>query len=370
MPSGGRRRGRPWRRVATASASTAPRSVPTRRRPCPVPSVTPPRLPPKSATGRVAGVYAQLADDFGIERAVTFVVLSPAPGLIASTSALMREFADRGRGQPDGEGTRGARGVRRQPVPVLWTRTRCCCTRPGDHQARGDGGARGHPRRRGARACAGMGRGDPDPGGARVGAVPLPVAHAPPTSAPPCPSTSSTAWCRRCSPRVCCRATRDGSRAVRSLAGQSIARTVGRQAVQGAGLELLDKLRARSGLGARDHRRPGLRRTAGRRHRGGGSSRRGRPDPRTGDAPGLGQLHTRHSRGTHSPTVPRRGAAPRCWPRWPRLQRGRGRDGLASSSTSPVPRPGCCWSIWWRTAHSPPSTGWRARFHPQAEETS
>ncbi|MEV7238839.1 carboxymuconolactone decarboxylase family protein [Streptomyces sp. NPDC051020] len=47
--------------------------------------------PPKSATGVVADVYAQLATDFGIDRATTFVVLSAAPPLLTGTWAVMRE---------------------------------------------------------------------------------------------------------------------------------------------------------------------------------------------------------------------------------------------------------------------------------------
>lgn len=47
--------------------------------------------PPKAATGVVADVYAQLATDFGIERASTFVVLSPSPPLLTATWALVRE---------------------------------------------------------------------------------------------------------------------------------------------------------------------------------------------------------------------------------------------------------------------------------------
>ncbi|QNE73880.1 DNA-binding protein [Streptomyces finlayi] len=47
--------------------------------------------PPKSATGVVADVYAQLATDFGIERASTFVVLSASPPLLTATWALVRE---------------------------------------------------------------------------------------------------------------------------------------------------------------------------------------------------------------------------------------------------------------------------------------
>ncbi|MFF2501942.1 carboxymuconolactone decarboxylase family protein [Streptomyces sp. NPDC058067] len=54
--------------------------------------------PPKSATGRVAEVYRQLGDDFGIEEASTFVVLSSAPELLGPTWALMRESLIAGAG--------------------------------------------------------------------------------------------------------------------------------------------------------------------------------------------------------------------------------------------------------------------------------
>ncbi|WP_328625594.1 carboxymuconolactone decarboxylase family protein [Streptomyces sp. NBC_00353] len=47
--------------------------------------------PPGAATGVVADVYAQLATDFGIDRATTFVVLSVSPPLLAGTWAVMRE---------------------------------------------------------------------------------------------------------------------------------------------------------------------------------------------------------------------------------------------------------------------------------------
>ncbi|WP_327352239.1 carboxymuconolactone decarboxylase family protein [Streptomyces sp. NBC_01304] len=48
-------------------------------------------LPHKSATGRSAEVFAQIAEDFGIEGAATFTVLSSAPELLAPTWALTRE---------------------------------------------------------------------------------------------------------------------------------------------------------------------------------------------------------------------------------------------------------------------------------------
>lgn len=53
--------------------------------------------PPKSATGVVADVYAQMATDFGIERAPTFVVLSTSPPLLTGAWALMRESLLAGR---------------------------------------------------------------------------------------------------------------------------------------------------------------------------------------------------------------------------------------------------------------------------------
>ncbi|MGW7254332.1 carboxymuconolactone decarboxylase family protein [Streptomyces sp. NPDC054834] len=58
---------------------------------------------PKSATGRVAEVYRQIADDFGIDRPPTFVVLSSAPELLAPTWALMRESLIAGPGSRTGK---------------------------------------------------------------------------------------------------------------------------------------------------------------------------------------------------------------------------------------------------------------------------
>jgi AhpD family alkylhydroperoxidase len=48
-------------------------------------------VPTKRATGQVAGVYAQLAADFGLARMPLFMTLSPAPGVLAATWALLRE---------------------------------------------------------------------------------------------------------------------------------------------------------------------------------------------------------------------------------------------------------------------------------------
>lgn len=59
--------------------------------------------PPRSATGRTAEVYRQLSEDFGIDGAVTFVVLSSAPELLAATWALMRESLLAGDGSRTGK---------------------------------------------------------------------------------------------------------------------------------------------------------------------------------------------------------------------------------------------------------------------------
>ncbi|WP_433435868.1 carboxymuconolactone decarboxylase family protein [Nonomuraea sp. CA-141351] len=45
----------------------------------------------QSATGRVAEVYAQLADDFGMARMAVFLTLSPSPEVLAATWAMLRE---------------------------------------------------------------------------------------------------------------------------------------------------------------------------------------------------------------------------------------------------------------------------------------
>ncbi|MEW2400497.1 carboxymuconolactone decarboxylase family protein [Streptomyces sp. NPDC046862] len=60
-------------------------------------------LPPRSATGTVAEVYAQIALDFGIAEPSTFVVLSSAPELLAPAWALLRESLIAGAGSRTGK---------------------------------------------------------------------------------------------------------------------------------------------------------------------------------------------------------------------------------------------------------------------------
>ncbi|MFC8780633.1 carboxymuconolactone decarboxylase family protein [Streptomyces nigra] len=60
-------------------------------------------LPPRSATGTVAEAYAQIRHDFGISDPSTFVVLSSTPELLASAWALMRESLIAGPGGRTGK---------------------------------------------------------------------------------------------------------------------------------------------------------------------------------------------------------------------------------------------------------------------------
>ncbi|MFC5213206.1 carboxymuconolactone decarboxylase family protein [Streptomyces coerulescens] len=60
-------------------------------------------LPPASAAGTVAEVYAQIALDFGVSEPATFVVLSSAPELLAPAWALLRESLIAGPGSRTGK---------------------------------------------------------------------------------------------------------------------------------------------------------------------------------------------------------------------------------------------------------------------------
>ncbi|MFJ7076927.1 carboxymuconolactone decarboxylase family protein [Streptomyces sp. NPDC098781] len=60
-------------------------------------------LPPRSAAGTVAEVYAQIALDFGVAEPSTFVVLSCAPELLAPAWALLRESLIAGAGDRTGK---------------------------------------------------------------------------------------------------------------------------------------------------------------------------------------------------------------------------------------------------------------------------
>ncbi|WP_199546247.1 carboxymuconolactone decarboxylase family protein [Streptomyces sp. N35] len=59
--------------------------------------------PPKSATGRTAEVYAQIGEDFGMDKLATFQVLSPSDELLSSAWSLMRESLLSGEGSRTGK---------------------------------------------------------------------------------------------------------------------------------------------------------------------------------------------------------------------------------------------------------------------------
>ncbi|MFI7707304.1 carboxymuconolactone decarboxylase family protein [Nonomuraea sp. NPDC049480] len=48
-------------------------------------------VPPKAATGRIAQVYAQTADEFGLARLPVFLTLSPSAEVLAATWVMLRE---------------------------------------------------------------------------------------------------------------------------------------------------------------------------------------------------------------------------------------------------------------------------------------
>lgn len=206
--------------------------------PSPFRYTTPP--PPTSATGPTAAVYAQLADDFGIERAPTFVVLSSAPEIMAPAWALMRESLIAGEGGRTGKelAALGVSLANRCPFCVAAHTMLLHAT--GDHRlaetvARGETPAdEGH-----ARVLA-WGRATRTPGAPELTPYPFPAPHA--------PAYIGTALSFHFINSVVSALLSESLlpygaqrfRAVRSLAGRSVAATVRRRAAPGAGLELLD----------------------------------------------------------------------------------------------------------------------------------
>jgi len=206
--------------------------------PTPFRYTTPP--PPKSATGLTAAVYAQLAEDFGIERAPTFVVLSSAPELLAATWALMRESLIAG------EGDRAAKELAALGVSVANRCPFCVDAHTlllhatGDHSlaeavARGETPAD----ERHARVLA-WGKASRTPGASELTPYPFPADHAPAYIG----TVLSFHFINRIVSALLTENLLPGNaqrfRAVRSLAGRSVARTVRRRPSPGAGPALLD----------------------------------------------------------------------------------------------------------------------------------
>ncbi|MFI6488615.1 carboxymuconolactone decarboxylase family protein [Streptomyces sp. NPDC050564] len=206
--------------------------------PNPFRHTTPP--PPKSATGVTAAVYAQLAEDFGIERAVTFVVLSSAPDIMAAAWALMRESLIAGDGDRTGKELAALGTSQANRCPFCVDAHTMLLHATGDHSlaeamVRGETPAD----ERHARLLA-WGRASRIPGAVELTPYPFPGAHAPTYIG----TVLSFHFINRIVSALLTENLLPGNvqrfRAVRSLGGRSLARTVRRRPPTGAGLALLD----------------------------------------------------------------------------------------------------------------------------------
>jgi AhpD family alkylhydroperoxidase len=195
--------------------------------------------PPGDATGRTAEVYAQLAADFGIGRAPTFVALSAAPDLLAATWAMLRESLLAGRAsRTDKELVAlGVSAANRCPFCVEAHTVLLHAT--GDHRLAETVARGGTPDDPGQAALVAWGRATRTPGAPEVAARPFDPADA--------PEFVGTALAFHFINRmVSALLTEDmlpgglqRLRLVRSLGGRALARTVRRPLPAGASLPLL-----------------------------------------------------------------------------------------------------------------------------------
>ncbi|TPQ17991.1 carboxymuconolactone decarboxylase family protein [Streptomyces sporangiiformans] len=206
--------------------------------PTPFRHTTPPA--PQSATGRTAEVYAQLAEDFGIERAATFVVLSSAPELLAPTWALMRESLIAGDGSRTGKelAALGVSAANRCPFCVDAHTMLLHAT--GDHALAETVARGGTPADEGHARVLAWGKATRAPGAPELTPLPFPREHAPAYIG----TALSFHFINRIVSALLTENLLPGNiqrfRAVRSLGGRSLSRTVRRRAVPGASLALLD----------------------------------------------------------------------------------------------------------------------------------
>ncbi|MER5179319.1 carboxymuconolactone decarboxylase family protein [Streptomyces sp. NPDC002896] len=196
--------------------------------------------PPKSAVGRTAEVFAQIAEDFGIERASTFVVLSSAPELLVATWALMRESLIAGDGTRTGKELVAAGVSLANRCPFCVDAHTMLLHATGDH-ALAEALARGEQPadEEHARVLA-WGSATRNPGAPGLGVLPFPRTHA--------PAYVGTALAFHFINRIVSALLTENLlpgnaqrfRVVRSLVGRSVAGTVRRRHAPGAGLALLD----------------------------------------------------------------------------------------------------------------------------------
>lgn len=197
-------------------------------------------LPPRAATGRVAEVYAQLSRDFGIDKPVTFVVLSSAPEILAPAWALMRESLIAGPGSRTGKELAALGVSLANKCPFCVDAHTMLLHATGDH-ALAERLARGEqPEKEEHARVLEWGRRTRVPGGLGPEPYPFPREHA--------PGYLGTAFAFHFINRIVSALLTENLlpgnvqrfRAVRSLAGRTLARTVRRPARPGEALALLD----------------------------------------------------------------------------------------------------------------------------------
>ncbi|NNN37171.1 carboxymuconolactone decarboxylase family protein [Streptomyces sp. S3(2020)] len=195
---------------------------------------------PKAATGRVAEVYEQLAREFGIAEPVTFVVLSSAPELLAPAWALMRESLIAGPGSRTGKELAALGVSLANRCPFCVDAHTMLLHATGDH-ALAERLARGErPEDEEHARVLEWGKLTRVPGGLGPGPHPFPGGHA--------PGYLGTALTFHFINRIVSALVTENLlpgnvqrfRAVRSLAGRTLARTVRRPARPGAALALFD----------------------------------------------------------------------------------------------------------------------------------
>lgn len=196
---------------------------------------------PKSATGRVAEVHAQIAADFGIDRPATFMVLSSAPELLVPAWALMRESLIAGPGSRTGKELAALGVSLSNNCPFCVDAHTVLLHATGDHAlaerlARGD-----DPESEEHKRVLDWGLASRAPGAAPR-PYPFPEEHAPAYLG----TMLTFHFINRVASALLSEQLMPGGvqrfRAVRSLAGRALGRTVRREAEPGASLPLLDTL--------------------------------------------------------------------------------------------------------------------------------
>lgn len=195
---------------------------------------------PGAATGRVAEVYGQIARDFGIDRPVTFVVLSSAPEILAPAWALMRESLIAGPGTRTGKELAALGASLANKCPFCVDAHTLLLHATGDH-ALAERLARGKaPEKEVQARMVAWGEATRVPGSPELTPLPFFVRH----TAAYVGTALSFHFINRIVSALLTENLLPGNvqrfRTVRSLVGRSVARTVRRRLAPGTSLALLD----------------------------------------------------------------------------------------------------------------------------------